>query len=347
MTEETYYDWTKTLSYDADITMVVATRGIGKTYGLRLQCIRDNIKSGRTFVEVCRHANELPVVEDGYFDKIGLEFPDKIFDVQKDRAYIADKVPDGKKPDWKLLGYYVGMTQYQLLKKKTFSRVKRIIMDEAVLDDDDTYHRYLRNEWGILQSIVDTVTREHAGDGTRPKLYLLGNACDVLNPYFVAGKISGMPPRGYSWHRGKTFLLDYPETSAYSAAKRHTLAGKMAEGSGAANNVENVFTDSALTMIEKRPASAVRSLAIVFDDHPISVWSDAAMGTLYISCGKPKDDKSTYVVGLRDDPSYPILTRLKPICQTMYELYSQRSLRFTSVRAHGIWQDLMEYFGFR
>ena len=28
-----YYDWHKTLSYDADVTMVIGARGVGKTFG--------------------------------------------------------------------------------------------------------------------------------------------------------------------------------------------------------------------------------------------------------------------------------------------------------------------------
>ena len=36
-----FYDWQKTLSYDADVTMVIGTRGVGKTFGLRTQFIRD------------------------------------------------------------------------------------------------------------------------------------------------------------------------------------------------------------------------------------------------------------------------------------------------------------------
>ena len=36
-----FYDWHKTLSYDADVTMVIGPRGVGKTFGLRKQCIKD------------------------------------------------------------------------------------------------------------------------------------------------------------------------------------------------------------------------------------------------------------------------------------------------------------------
>ena len=41
-----FYDWNKTLSYDADVTMVIGAKGIGKTFGLRKQCIKDFLRDG-------------------------------------------------------------------------------------------------------------------------------------------------------------------------------------------------------------------------------------------------------------------------------------------------------------
>lgn len=342
-----FYNWSKTLSFDAPITMVIGARGIGKTYGLRVQVVKDWIKTGRTFVEVCRHVNEMSLVENGYFDKIGQDFPGYVFQVEKDRAYIATKPKsEDDKPDWKLLGYYVAMSQFQLLKKRTFTGVKRILMDEAVIDNRDRNHRYLRDEWGILQSIVDTVTREHAGDGTQPRLYLLGNACDVLNPFFMKAGINGAPPRGFSWHLGKTFLLDYPDASEYAEEKSHTLAGMMAEGDNKSANLENRFADSTLLMIEPKPKNAFRQMTIIFDGRPISIWS--ADTRLWVTATKPKaDGPDVFVVGMHDDPSYPILRTIKPICDSLYDMYGQRSLLFTTPQAHGTWQALMEFMGYR
>ena len=84
-----YYDWNKTLSYDADVTMVVGARGIGKTYGLRLQFIRDWIKDGSRFVELVRHKNELSDFSATYFNRIeeNDEFPDYVF---KTNSLVAD-----------------------------------------------------------------------------------------------------------------------------------------------------------------------------------------------------------------------------------------------------------------
>ena len=76
-----FYDWAKTLSYDADVTMVIGARGIGKTFGLRRQCIRDFLKDGSRFVEITRYNNELSGVSDGYFNRLSElpEFGDYMF----------------------------------------------------------------------------------------------------------------------------------------------------------------------------------------------------------------------------------------------------------------------------
>ena len=68
-----YYDWNKTLSYDAEITMVVGERGIGKTYGMRLQHIRDYIEREHRFSQLCRHKNQLSTFTSDFFTKIQLD----------------------------------------------------------------------------------------------------------------------------------------------------------------------------------------------------------------------------------------------------------------------------------
>ena len=94
-----YYDWNKTLSYDADVTMVVGSRGIGKTYGLRNQFVRDYINHQWRFVEVVRFQKELAGVSNGYFDRIdsNQEFAGKIFQTNNNMAFLADK-PEERNP---------------------------------------------------------------------------------------------------------------------------------------------------------------------------------------------------------------------------------------------------------
>lgn len=61
-----YYDWADTFSKDAPLTMVVAVRDVGKTYGLRKQLIRDFLKDGARFVQLVRYKTELPIMTGEY-----------------------------------------------------------------------------------------------------------------------------------------------------------------------------------------------------------------------------------------------------------------------------------------
>ena len=208
-----YYDWGTTLSYDADVTQVVTLRGKGKTYGLRKQFVKDFLKDESRFVEVCRFKDEISDVMDGYFDKLieKEEFPNHVFKTERKAAFIAKKPKDGEKPQWKQIGYFVALSQMQRSKKKTFRNVYRIVLDESILDYHDRYHDYLPNEFSLLANIVDSCARQRAGEKRKhePRVYLLANACDLMNPYFIRYGIKEEPNFGYSWHAGKTFLLHY------------------------------------------------------------------------------------------------------------------------------------------
>ena len=68
-----YYDWQTTLSKDADINIIITSRGRGKTFGLRKQCINDYRRDGSRFVEVTRTKTEMREICEDYFDRVGAE----------------------------------------------------------------------------------------------------------------------------------------------------------------------------------------------------------------------------------------------------------------------------------
>ena len=118
-----YYDWERTLSYDADVTMVIGARGIGKTFGLRMQCIRDFIRDGSRFCEIVRFKNSLSVVSDGYYDRLSAlpEFEGYMFKTDSRYAWIAERPEEGKKSMWRKAGYFVALSDGQIKKMVTFS----------------------------------------------------------------------------------------------------------------------------------------------------------------------------------------------------------------------------------
>lgn len=343
-----YYSWKKTLSYDAPVTMVITARGYGKTYGLRKQCVSDWIKNKWRFVEITRHAQELAPLTENYYDRLKREYPGYVFKCEKNQAYIAPRPNEGGKPQWELLGYFVAMTQFQLIKKLTFNRVKRIFMDEAVLEKDDKNHRYLKNEWDILTNIVDTVTRERADTGNEPRLYLLGNACDILNPYFERAGITGNPKRGFSWYLDKTFLLHNLENAEYAREKKQTLAGRMASGRLEKIALGNDFsTETEMEMVADKTSNAEHLYTLMYDNTPIAIWLDMQDGYYYVNRKPPRDMRDTYTLTLDDRPNYVMLKRTSPLCQTLFDAYRLRYVRFDSLKTYGDFRDMLRYCGYR
>ena len=364
-----YYDWHKTLSYDADVTMVIGSRGVGKTFGLRMQCIRDWIKDGSRFVEVVRYKNELSGVSDGYFNRVGdqPDFDDYIFRTDARYAYIAKKPEENEaendtkipkqKVEWHLIGYFIALSDAQRMKKRTFDHVRRIIFDESVLEKTDRYHHYLPNEFGVLANLVDTVSRERADtDGIRPRVYLLGNACDLANPYFAAYKVGTDLKFGYRWYANKTFLLHYVDAGEYAAEKlTGTVAGRMMQGTSAAKvAIANEFIGVSKEFVSRKPSRAKFSFGIVCEGKKYGIWVDVTGGYYYVTstlpkdAGKPDFPKPIYALTADDNRvNYIAASRATKTLSYFSEMYYLNLVRYDSVQTKADFRVVLAMFGIR
>lgn len=340
-----YYDWHKTLSYDADVTMVIGPRGVGKTFGLRKQCIRDFLKDGSRFVEVVRFKNELSGVADGYFNRLQdlPDFDEYLFRTDARYGWIAEQPSEpedgGKKPkpDWKLMTYFIALSDAQRMKKRTFDKVRRIIFDESVLESSDRYHSYLPNEFGILANLVDTVSRERADtDSLRPRLYLLGNACDLSNPYFSAYGVGTDLRFGYRWYSQKTFLLHYVESGEYGRAKLEgTVAGRMMRGTAAAKvAIDNEFLGTSTEFVRRKPGRARFTFGIVCNGKSFGIWVDLQGGLYYVTATIPKNtEKPIYSLTVEDNRiNYIAAKGASKALSYFKEVYYMNLIRYQSVQ---------------
>ena len=355
-TKTKYYDWDKTLSYDADVTCVVGARGVGKTFGLRLQFVRDYLKDGSRFVEITRYKSEIPDVARNYFDRmVELElFPDKTFRTDGKTAYIADKPEDPTaKPDWQVIGYFVSLTEMQKTKKRTFANVRRLLLDEAMVDSSDRYHGYLNHEFELLANIVDSCTRERADDDTnrRPHVYLLSNACDLINPYFIRYGIDTVPPEGYSWHANKTFLLHYLRDADYAEAKREdTVAGRMLQGtSGERVSAFNEFGNAHDDFIEPKPSYCDFQFGFIWKGERFGIWYDDISGNFHITGKIPKNtSRPVYALSRSDNRiNVMMVKRTNRTLQGLVDLAMYNQLWFDTVGRRERFYEAMGMFGIR
>lgn len=347
-----FIDWPRIFSYDALLTMVAGARGRGKTFGLRRQFVADWLNSGFRFVEVCRYKSQLSDVSAGYFDALirkGL-FPGHIFKTEGGRAYIAEKPADDEKPKWQLFGYFVALSDYQNIKKRTFANVKRIVLDEAIIERMDAHHRYLKQEWAILQSVCDSVLREEPGEN-RGRVYLLANACDLVNPYFVALGVDRAPAYGFTKYNGGRFLLYYEEPGDYAEAKREgTLAGVMGDFAGdTAVSVYNRFAGANEDFIEEKPANAKFEFGISYLSQQYGIWSDFSRGFYYVNKKIPANtNRPVYALTARDNRANVVVAkRAEKTLMIFAELFYAGIVKYDSPGTRETFVQVLSLFGVR
>lgn len=352
----TYYDWRKTLSYGADVTMVISARGAGKTYGLRKEAVKDFLRDGSRFVEIVRYKSQLKgeaAIQRGYFDKLvqKREFPGYIFKCEGTTAYIAR---DADKPKWAKLGYFVALSEMQQSKQRTFAQVKKVIFDEFIIDRR-TRSRYLPGEYVLFVNLIDSLAREEVDEngepmGTPVKAYLLGNACDLINPYFQHWRVNDKPRDGYSWIKRGEILLHYAVNETYAEGKRKTLVGRLTEGTAEADVIiGNEFNTGDKYNIAKKSPRAVFAYGLLWHGSEFGIWQDSAAGLVYVAQGVPKDSGRPVLSLTREDDGANVLMirRGEKLLRALMEYYYNGLMRFASAGLREQFLTIMEMVGIK
>ena len=344
-----YYDWQKTFSYQTgtqgEVCLVAGAKDIGKTFGLRLQCVRDYLKSGRKFTEICRTNEEMKAVSTGYFDKLqdaGF-FTDHVFKVEKMTGYIAKP---SKKPDWKPLLYFAALTNFQREKKRTYTGIYRYIFDEMAIDRKDRYHRYLPHEFLILANLLDSMSRQQP-QGDVYRLYGLMNACDLTCPYFRAFGVDKIPEYGYSFYNGKHTLLHYVEPWDAQERQIGTLVGRMLAGHAEAEMIfENRFADTANGEVAAKTSNARYAFALIYDATRYAVWIDYREGIFYINSKVPPKAKAVYTLTKNDSSiDYAMVQKADSVMKILLQAFYAGGLRYESVACRERFLSVLGFLG--
>lgn len=344
-----YYDRLRNqiLPRDADVNLIIGARGLGKTYGVRRYMIEDYIKNNICFVEVTRYREENNDVASNYFDRIIEDdiFPDYEFRV---RNKIAEIRQTGTK-EWKTCGYFIPLSLQQQKKKSTYVNVRNICMDEIIIDTDDRYHHYLKNEYEQLAKLVDTVTRERADDTKlrKPRVFLLGNACDAFNPYFQHYDVPLEPEFGLQWLGGKTCLFDYVQNDEYAEQKtKNTVAGRMLKNNNDMT-AKNRFKHHDTDFIEKPHEHSKLNYVFRWMSNEYGVNVDLRCGYVFISSKYDGGTRVPYFAITRDDNKLNYLTAniAKDLIKNLTSYYAMGYLRYDSVETQHAVSEMLKNFG--
>lgn len=355
-----YYEWRKVFSrqtgHQGEVCIVIGAKGIGKTFGLRKQCVSDFIKKGWRFCEVCRTKDEMKVVREGYFDKLQNAgfFKEYMFKVTGQTGYIARepaKDDDGEyveKPSWEPICYFVALTAFQTEKKRTYVNVRRFIFDEAIIDRKDRYHRYLPNEFMIFANLLDSVSRQQP-EGEQYRVYILGNACDLTCPYMRYLGINKVPEFGFSFWHNKSVLLDYVKPWDAEERESKTLVGRMLNGTEEADMVfGNKFLVDYAGDICRKSADAKYAYAIKYNGKVYAAWIDYRQGLCWISAKLPKDAPNVFALTKKDATlDYLAIERSSDYLQALNRFFYLGALRYESPAIREMFLTILDFLGIR
>lgn len=348
-----YYYWPDVFSRqtgtNGEIAIVCGGKNIGKTFGLRLQCIEDFLTRKTPFCEICRTKTECEAISSGYFSKIQNDgfFTEYEFKTEKNCGYI--NLGTNEEPEWALICYFVALSNFQQEKKRTFVKPYRFIFDEAIIDVKDRFHRYLKSEFLILANLLDTISRQQPDDLYQYRLYIIGNAVDMRSPYFMYLGIDKIPPFGFTWYRDKTVLLHYVEPWNAEERKAHTLVGRMLAGSEESKIIfDNEFVDTSNGEVCDKTSSAKYAYALIYDQMRFAIWIDRKEGLYFINSKIPKGSKNVYSLTKKDGSiNYQTIKRTDSLLKILNEMFYIGGLRYESMGVRESFHEVLGFLGVR
>jgi Podovirus DNA encapsidation protein (Gp16). len=288
-----YYNFDKIYSMNGVYNFVVGLRGVGKTYGKKVKCVKAAIEKGHEFIYLRRYKEELKAAKGSFFNDFLGEFPDYDFQVSGNVAqYSHKRLRDEKKRPWFTLGYFMCLSQGQTFKSVPFPLVRHIIYDEFILEKGMTH--YLPDEASVFTNFFNTVDRSK--DKTRA--WFLANAVSIDNPYFLKYEIE--PKVGEEWIRrfaGKNsphfVVAHFPDPEQFKAQVNRTRFGEFINESDptyAAYAIGNEFKDNNNNLLEIKPSSAEYVFTLETKKGTFSVWRDWGSKSWYIQEKRPKTE---------------------------------------------------------
>ena len=220
-----YFSYHKIRSYGAPVMVIIAERGVGKSFGAKEIVVDEFLKKRSQFLYLRRYDNEIKELfektkgQKDFFQD--LKKLDKYKDVElkgENRKFYCNS---------EVFGFAKRFTEAQDLKSSVYENVKTIIIDEYPIEDKRHKH-YLKNEGMVLMSIIDTVARNRSD----VKIIILGNAVNDLEftPLFSFFNLSLPYNKEVKLFHDGTIAVQFANSEELRKERENTLVGRLAKG---------------------------------------------------------------------------------------------------------------------
>ena len=265
-----YWNYNRTMSYNAYLNFIVGVRGPGKTYGPQKWSIGHFKKTGERFVWVRRYKDELAAAAGSFFDKVKKEFPNDEFSVKprkKEFEFYCNK---------ELIGKAVNLSTSRQKKSNVFENYTSIFFDEFLIDKG-VYH-YLPNEVEIFLDLIDTVFRERED----VRVFCMANTISVVNPYFNLWHI--VPPNDTGIICKGDILIERVAPADFVAEKEKSRFGRLISGTDYGEfNLHGAFSQDSPDFVEKKSGRCTYLYTLQYSGKSLGVWANFQTGKMFVS----------------------------------------------------------------
>lgn len=279
-----YYDYSRILTYNAFLNILIGERGVGKTYGASKLVVKKAIQKGEQFAYIRRYKTELKKSVPKFFEALNEnnEFPNHSLYTKGNTFYLDDEP----------IGYAMSLSTAQSLKGTNFSKVKYIIFDEFIIEKGQQH--YLSNEVENFLGLLETIARMRD-----IKVFLLANAVTTVNPYFLFFNIDLPYNNDIKTYKDGLILIQYMRNEEYRKAKKESKFGKLISGTDYESYaIDNKFRLDNKSFIEKKTGSAKCSFSFQYKEKIYGVWFDYKIGKIFVS--NDYDSKICFACTLED-----------------------------------------------
>lgn len=316
-----YYNYDKILSRNALMNFIIGERGVGKTLGAKKFCVSDFIKNNHEFVYVRRYKTELDKSCKGFFDDLQAcgYFDDLCLSVKKDKGIYRFEM------DGQTIGYGVALTTSVILKSTAFPNVKNIIYDEFLINQGTSY-RYLSDEVTQFLELIESIGRLRD-----LRIFLLGNATTITNPYFAYFDLTLPYGSEFKMFKNGLICVNYIKNPEYRKAKRESRFGKLIDGTDYGDYaIDNKFLfDNDSFIAKKTPISKFWAVLII-DGVTIGIWRDFKTGSIYLSSQYDPNTALKFACTIKDHKTNTIFMyyRKNPYVKLILDSFNMASLYF-------------------
>ncbi len=324
-----YYDYNNLFSRNALFNFIIGERGVGKTYGILKKCVKDFIKNKSQFVYLRRYKTELKEFKTLLDPHIqNEEFKGHDVFIKGNKIYVDNEIA----------GFGFCISNSVTLKSSSFPKVKTIIFDEFIIDKGNII--YLNDEVTKFLETYETIARMRD-----VKVYFLGNAITIYNPYFEYFNITIPYDGTFKMYNEGQILVNYIKNEEYREAKSKTIFGKIIKntnyGKYAIDN--EMLRDSDTTFIVKKLPSSARTICnMIICGYNLGVWKSEDC-RYYISQKYDPNIQRIYVFNSNDHDNYTYLTKIASSEMLfLNSAYRNGRLYFTDALSKHLWKKLAD-----